>query len=1296
MFRKFVHFVLLAAMLMGLFTLTPATPSLAKTTLVDESILNADGSLKMSELPSGPMDLSGWDVSLDPARGPIFSPIANEGNWSEVDTASPINDSVLTIFIDGTDIYVGGRFYNAGGVNEADYIARWDGANWNSLSSNGAGGSAIGAPVYDIIKVDSAFYVAGDFSSVVNTSNSTIPGSGYLAKWDGTAWSSADGDTTSAMSNTVYSLAYHAGSPGYLYAAGDFTNTDGITAADRIARLNLITNTWEALGTDSGGDGSIDNWITSVAVDSTGTVYIGGFFTNADEIAEADYIAKWDAVNDWQSLGSTPLNGIVGDIVVDASNNMYAGGNFTNASGILEADYIAKWNGSAWSALSNNGVGNGAVIQVLGGGGGTTVQDMQIVGNALYAVGMVGLANDATADYVIKYDLNSGTWNGFGSNGSGNGSISNAGFPYAVGSNGSALYIGGNFPDVNNEGTSIQNSSNFSVYTSANGWQGFGGENALFKGASINAIVSAGSDVYVAGSFTNLKGNPSMDYIARWDGTTWHPLGNDGTYYGPLSGGSVMDIEVEGSNLYAVGTFTAAVNNNGNQIAGTARIAKWDGTSWSAVGGGINNGTIYQVEVDTDGNIYIGGNFSNAGGNSAADRIAMWDGASWNSLSSNGASESAIISGNVYALTMYGNDLYVGGDFLNVVDTSNAAISNTANLAVWNGSVWNAAPNLTSPLNSAIWALTTSGSDLYIGGSFDNLNGIPAADYIAKWNGNAWSALGSGQSGNGSLNQMARTIVVRGSNVYAGGNFNSVFNGNTEVTNADYIARYDGINWSGLGSNGSFGSSLDSLVYDLAINGNDLWVGGNFQNVNNNGTVLKYADYLATFGLSDPTTLPSGWVGSVSVTSDKNLVTVGRPHIGTEVTSYDGFASGSLSAFVPMLFKDAFGGSYDAALYIQNLSNSASAAVTIQFINASGITDCVINDSIDAHASKGYWLPSTFACNVGSLPSGWVGGVKVSSDQPIVAVGRPHIGSEVMTYNGFSAGSTAAFIPMLFNGAFGGSYNAAFYLQNVDTTNTANVTIEYFDSAGTLNCTKTDTLAPLASKGYWVPTATCDSGSLPAGWVGGVKVTSDQPIVTVGRPHIDTQVTTYNGFTSDSTSSYVPMLFKDAFGGSYDAAFYVQNTHPSNTANITIKYYDNTGTLNCTKSDTLAPLASKGYWVPTVTCDSGSLPAGWVGGVEVTSDQSIVSVGRPHIGAQVTTYNGFLSGDTSNFLPMLFKSAFGGSYDAAFYLQNTEDTAANVSIQFFDSAGILNCSRMDIIQPRATLGFWVPSATCYP
>lgn len=48
-----------------------------------------------------------------------------------------------------------------------------------------------------------------------------------------------------------------------------------------------------------------------------------------------------------------------------------------------------------------------------------------------------------------------------------------------------------------------------------------------------------------------------------------------------------------------------------------------------------------------------------------------------------------------------------------------------------------------------------------------------------------------------------------------------------------------------------------------------------------------------------------GWSGGVSIGSTQNIVAIGRPHVGAEVASYNGFATGSLTSYIPMLFKNA-------------------------------------------------------------------------------------------------------------------------------------------------------------------------------------------------------------------------------------------------------------------------------------------------------------------------------------------------------------------------------------------------------
>lgn len=429
--------------------------------------------------------------------------------------------------------------------------------------------------------------------------------------------------------------------------------------------------------------------------------------------------------------------------------------------------------------------------------------------------------------------------------------------------------------------------------------------------------------------------------------------------------------------------------------------------------------------------------------------------------------------------------------------------------------------------------------------------------------------------------------------------------------------------------------------------------------------------------------IPSTWVGGISIRSNQNVVAVARPHIDTQITSYIGANAGSTLQFAPMLFKGAFGGSYNSALYVQNVS-TASASITIQFINSDGAVVYSKNDTLAASASKGYWLPSE-----AGIPSGFAGSAKITSTQNILAVGRPHIGSEVMTYNGFSDGAATAWLPMFFKNGFG-TYNTAVYIQNV-TGNSANLTIQYINVNGTVACTKSDTLAGNAVKGYWSLSASCDSGTLPNGFVGGVKVTSTQNIVTVGRVHLGTQITTYNGFSSGATTTYAPMLFRKAFGGTYNSALYLQNISGT-SATVTVQYLTSAGTVAATQNLTLDAGAISSIWLPTVS----GLADDFAGGAKVTSTQNIVAVGRPHLGNEITAYNGTLSGSLNAYLPMLFKNAYTPTYQSAFYIQNTTGSSANVDISFYDSAGSLSCVKHITLAGNATQGFWMPSVTCAP
>jgi hypothetical protein len=196
--------------------------------------------------------------------------------------------------------------------------------------------------------------------------------------------------------------------------------------------------------------------------------------------------------------------------------------------------------------------------------------------------------------------------------------------------------------------------------------------------------------------------------------------------------------------LYAGGYFTEAGATNANYIA------QWNGSSWSALGSGVDD-TVYALAM-SGGTLYAGGDFGQAGGKSA-NCVAQWNGSSWSAPGSG-------MNGAVCALAVSGSTLYAGGGFTK-------AGGNTANnIAQWNGSSWSA---LGSGLNNWVYALAVSGTNLYAGGEFttatNNGGATVTINYIAQWNGNSWSALGSGMNG------VVNALAVSGNVLYAGGEF---------------------------------------------------------------------------------------------------------------------------------------------------------------------------------------------------------------------------------------------------------------------------------------------------------------------------------------------------------------------------------------------------------------------------------------------------------------------------------------------------------------------------------------------
>lgn len=221
---------------------------------------------------------------------------------------------------------------------------------------------------------------------------------------------------------------------------------------------------------------------------------------------------------------------------------------------------------------------------------------------------------------------------------------------------------------------------------------------------------------------------------------------------------------------------------------------------WAPLGTGMQHATqtasIRALTVYGD-KLIAAGKFTTAGGVSA-NNITAWDGSNWSPLGTGLTGGDPVTQAS--ALTVYDNKLIVGGQFT----TAGGVSANY--IAVWDGSAWSP---LGTGMNGSVLSLTVYDNKLIAGGVFTNAGGI-SANYIAVWDGSAWSPVGTGIEG-GSV--YAITVfddkwIVAGEFIAAGG------------LSANRAAAWDGSVWSPMGMATTF------LARALMVYENELIIGG--------------------------------------------------------------------------------------------------------------------------------------------------------------------------------------------------------------------------------------------------------------------------------------------------------------------------------------------------------------------------------------------------------------------------------------------------------------------------------------
>ena len=190
-------------------------------------------------------------------------------------------------------------------------------------------------------------------------------------------------------------------------------------------------------------------------------------------------------------------------------------------------------------------------------------------------------------------------------------------------------------------------------------------------------------------------------------------------------------------------------------------------------------------------------------GTGAAD-LGRWDGSTWIAQGLSGEARALINFDDGSGPALYAGRVYPGG------------------VLRWNGTGWNSLGGGLSVSNpyAAVYVHAFAifddgtGPALYVAGYFTSAGGVPA-NGIAKWDGNTWSALGSGLTSLVGPLPVVRALAVfddgNGPALYAAGHFSHA--GGQPIP---MVARWDGSGWSALG-NGVPVTSAWQLAWALTV-----------------------------------------------------------------------------------------------------------------------------------------------------------------------------------------------------------------------------------------------------------------------------------------------------------------------------------------------------------------------------------------------------------------------------------------------------------------------------------------------
>lgn len=274
------------------------------------------------------------------------------------------------------------------------------------------------------------------------------------------------------------------------------------------------------------------------------------------------------------------------------NGKLIVGGGFNYAGGPTQWSIpftrrLAAWDSlNGWSSINPMGIPNADIY---------AMQEFQ---SNLYIGGSFTMVNNVSRNRIAK-------WNGTSWSNAGPG-FTGACQVRCIAVYHNQLYVGGAIGLPNGPNNYYYNIARYNGVQ----WDSVGGK---FNFDVMSLVVDTVQDVlYAAGGFTQVGGVTAYG-VAKWNDTIWTPVGS-----GFDTLWATQCLAIFNGELYAGGA-CVTTTTQGDTLR---NIFKYNGIKWISVDGGANNSVLTMGVYE--GNLYVGGSFTQVGNGINANRIACY------------------------------------------------------------------------------------------------------------------------------------------------------------------------------------------------------------------------------------------------------------------------------------------------------------------------------------------------------------------------------------------------------------------------------------------------------------------------------------------------------------------------------------------------------------------------------------------------------------------------------------------------------------------------------------------------